>query len=255
MNIAMIATDLDGTLLRSDKTISAYTADVLRRCQARGILLAFATARPPRTVARFALDARPDVLICHNGALVRDAQGGESHCEIAFDEAVALARKLDELRSGITISLELGERLYANFDMSGIRFCDDYIHTDFCSLPRGPVYKLIAGISSPDDIGRIAALLSPGLYVQRCEETLALVMARSATKLNGIRQVAAAHGIPLEHVAAFGDDVNDVEMLRACGVGVAVANALSEVRTAADCVCGANDEDGMARWLEENALG
>ena len=117
------------------------------------------------------------------------------------------------------------------------------------------MYKLIEGISSPDDIGRIAALLSPGLYVQRCEETLALVMARSATKLNGIRQVAAAHGIPLEHVAAFGDDVNDVEMLRACGVGVAVANALSEVRTAADCVCGANDEDGMARWLEENALG
>ena len=255
MDIAMIVTDLDGTLLRSDKTISAHTAEVLRRCQARGMLLAFATARPPRTVERFALDARPDVLICHNGALVRDARGDEARCAIPFDEAVALARRLAAQNAGATVSLELGDRLYANFDMSGIRFCEDYIHTDFCGLPRGPVYKLIAGISSPDDIGRIAALLPPELYVQRCEEALALIMARGATKLNGIRQVAAARGIPLERVAAFGDDVNDVEMLRACGVGVAVANALSEVRTAADCVCGANDEDGMARWLEENALG
>ena len=116
------------------------------------------------------------------------------------------------------------------------------------------MYKLIAGISSPDDIGRIAALLPPELYVQRCEEALALIMARGATKLNGIRQVAAARGIPLERVAAFGDDVNDVEMLRACGVGVAVANALSDVKSAANCICGANDDDGMARWLEENAL-
>ncbi|MGN1069080.1 MAG: HAD hydrolase family protein [Candidatus Fimadaptatus sp.] len=69
------------------------------------------------------------------------------------------------------------------------------------------------------------------------------------------RQVAAARGIPLERVAAFGDDVNDVEMLRACGVGVAVANALSDVKSAANCICGANDDDGMARWLAENALG
>ena len=56
----------------------------------------------------------------------------------------------------------------------------------------------------------------------------------------------------MPEVVAFGDDLNDVDMLRGCGTGVAMANALDEVKLAADEVCGGNDEDGVAKWIEAN---
>jgi Cof subfamily protein (haloacid dehalogenase superfamily) len=252
--IEMIALDLDNTLLRTDKTISAYTADVLRRCRQKGILVAYSTARPPRTIARFALDIKPDAVVCHSGAIVRDAHGGESYAAIPFDTALRIARELAAKNPKATISLELGDKLYANFDMSGIRGCEDYIFTDFTGLPEDAVYKMIVGVGSRDDAERIAAMLPPELYALPCEDTLALIMNRAATKLGGVRRVAQASGIPMERVAAFGDDVSDIESLIGCGIGVAMANAIPAVKAVADCICGSNDEDGVAHWLEENLL-
>ena len=60
--------------------------------------------------------------------------------------------------------------------------------------------------------------------------------------------------VSLNEVAAFGDDRNDIEMLRICGIKVAVTNALDEVKAVADYVCGDCDEDGVAKWLEEYVL-
>lgn len=90
--------------------------------------------------------------------------------------------------------------------------------------------------------------------MQVSENTLIMVMNREATKLNGIRRLAKHYAVNLEEVAAFGDDFNDMEMLCACGVGVAVANAIPEVKAAADEVCGSNEGDGVARWIEERLL-
>ena len=60
-------------------------------------------------------------------------------------------------------------------------------------------------------------------------------------------------GVPMAEAAAFGDDLADVGMLQACGFGIAVANALPEVKAAADFVTASNDEDGVAKWLAEHA--
>lgn len=254
MNIDMIVTDLDNTLLRSDKTISDYTRAALERCRARGVRVMFATARPPRTVRRFALGFEPDAVAYHNGALVVDAGREVSCAGISGAEARRIMLQLSAALPGATLSLEQGDLLYANFETELVWRGEHCVRTDFTDLPDREVYKLIVGISSPGDMARIAALLPGHLYAQPCEQTLALIMNRSATKLGGIRAVAAAHGIPLERVAAFGDDYNDIEMLEACGVGVAVYNALPEVKAAADQVCAGCDADGVARWLEDNLL-
>lgn len=55
-------------------------------------------------------------------------------------------------------------------------------------------------------------------------------------------------------IAAFGDDMNDLEMVRNCGIGVAVRNAVEEVKRSADYICGSNDDDGVAKWIEEFIL-
>lgn len=254
MDIKMIVTDLDNTLLRKDKTISEYTRAILEGCRASGRAVIFATARPPRTIKRFGLTFEADAMVCHNGAMLVGVDDGAGQDSISGAQAGEIIRKLLAADSAARISMEMRDKLYANFDISGYWGCDDYIYDDYDKLPEYPVEKLLIGIKSPDDIEHIASLLPAHLYVERCEATLALIMNRNATKLKGIRRVAAARGIDIENIVAFGDDYSDIEMLKACGRGVAVRNALDAVKAAADEVCLSCDDDGVAHWLEARLL-
>ncbi len=144
--------------------------------------------------------------------------------------------------------------MYANFDVPLEWNYTPAVRTDFTDLPDCGVDKIIVGVTCMEEVDAIAKLLPDYLYAQMCGGQLGLVMNKNATKLNGIKHLAARFGIELADVAAFGDDYNDIEMLRGCGVGVAMENALPEVKAVADFVCGVNDDDGMAKWISENVL-
>jgi hydroxymethylpyrimidine pyrophosphatase-like HAD family hydrolase len=81
-----------------------------------------------------------------------------------------------------------------------------------------------------------------------------MIMHKDATKEKAIIYLAEYFGFDLSDIAAFGDDYNDVEMLRVCGIGVGVTNAIEEVRGVADCICDTNESDGVAKLLEERML-
>jgi hydroxymethylpyrimidine pyrophosphatase-like HAD family hydrolase len=108
-----------------------------------------------------------------------------------------------------------------------------------------------------DDIERFAKHLPEDLYIEMSSGdnvSLGLVMNRKATKWNAVQAVSEHFNIPTADIVAFGDDYNDVEMLRGCGIGVAVANAINEAKSVADHICDTNENDGVAKWLEENVL-
>jgi len=77
---------------------------------------------------------------------------------------------------------------------------------------------------------------------------------KDATKWGAVAAVAGHLGIDASEIAAFGDDFNDAEMIEKCGIGVAMGNAIDEVKAVADYITVSNDEDGVAVWLEENVL-
>jgi HAD superfamily hydrolase (TIGR01484 family) len=83
-------------------------------------------------------------------------------------------------------------------------------------------------------------------------EDLISVLPGNVSKWNGVKQLAEYWQIPIEDIVAFGDDYNDIELIKNCGKGVVVANGLEEVKAVADEMCGTNDEDGVAKWLEAN---
>ena len=85
-------------------------------------------------------------------------------------------------------------------------------------------------------------------------ENLYDIGAAGCTKGNGVKDLASFFFVQAAEIVAFGDDFNDVEMLREYGIGVAVANAIDEAKAAADYTCDTNDNDGVAKWLEENVL-
>lgn len=254
MPIKMVVTDLDRTLLRTDKTISDYTSDVLRSCRKIGIKIVFATARPRRTVVQF-LESNPvDALILHNGAAAY-IDDNLIHCYgidsvVKNDILLSIYRDYPET----TLSVEIDDALYANFDVSSIWNRIDVIRTDFTDLPDKPADKIIIGVSSQADIERFAKYLPVNLYIEMNDNKLGLIMNKCATKQAAVKKVAWHFGINMSEIVAFGDDYNDIGMLRECGIGVAASNALDEVKAVADQVCGSNDNDGVARWLEENIL-
>ena len=77
------------------------------------------------------------------------------------------------------------------------------------------------------------------------------IMAQSVNKWSSINKIREMLGYETNEIVVFGDDVNDIEMLRECSTGVAVANAIDEAKAVADYICDTNDNDGVAKWLED----
>jgi len=254
MDIKMIAIDLDRTLLRTDKTISVYLADVLMRCRERGIKVVFATARPKRTVMGFCKIISTDALILHNGAVTYIADDLMNSYSIAQKPRDYILQALSRDYPEATLSVEIDDTLYANFDVCTVWNYTQAVMTDFTDLPDMPADKIIVGVSSMDDVDQFSKYIPGELYIEMSDGKLGLIMNRNATKWNALCSVAMHFGISAAEIVSFGDDYNDIDMLRKCGIGVAMANAINEVKAVSDYICDTNDNDGVAKWLEENVF-
>jgi hydroxymethylpyrimidine pyrophosphatase-like HAD family hydrolase len=231
----------------------------LNRCQKQGIKIVYATARPKRTVNHFALfeNAFADALILHNGAVVYI--GNKLHTSFGIDaktrDSILLSVSRDFPEA--TLSVEIEDVLYANFDVSEIWNNTPAVRTDFTDLPNKISDKIIIGSPVPLDMELLAKYIPSELYIETSSGenvSLELIMNRKATKWEAVKIVAACFEISAAKIVSFGDDYNDISMLKGCGVGVAVANAIDEAKAAANFICGTNNNDGVAKWLEENVL-
>lgn len=253
MAIKMIVTDLDRTLLRDDKTISPYTAETLAELARRGIPFVIATARPIRAVRQWLSFLRYDAAVYHNGAVIMAGERTVAKYGIAEPERIVAAMLKDQ--PDRKISIESNDRMYSNMAAEELWPGVQYVKTaDFRETEGLIADKILISAGSLEEMSGLEGYVPGEAYLQLSENSVAMMMNRSATKLNGIRLLAEEYGVGLSEIAAFGDDYNDIDMLRECGVGVAVANALPEVKAAADEVCGSNEEDGAARWIRENVL-
>jgi len=266
-NIKMIVTDLDRTLLgANDKIISEYSANVFKKCIAKGIKVVFATARPKRVTTQFLEYIPADAIILHNGALIYT--GGEQifHCGIPSDITKNILREISRDFPEATLSVEIADVLYTNFEA---KFDPSTANWDYTILnklsecvPDNPAEKIIVGLRSvnmmtetPEDVIKcFGKYVNDDLYVEINTERFLFIMNRKAKKSSAVKFLAEHYGYKMNEVVAFGDDYNDVEMLKECGIGVAVSNAIDEAKAAADYVCGSNDNDGVAKWIEENIL-
>lgn len=249
----MVVTDLDGTLLRDDKTVSGYTLHVVEEMRRAGVMFAVATARPVRAVTEWLPFIKYDAGIFHNGAVIRTYDGEIGGMGIAESDMVA--RRILAAMPDACISVEAEDRLYCNYDSNRIWPGAEFTFTrDFACVEGKTADKIIVEARSIADVERLTPMLPEYSYAQLSENRIAMIMNRRATKINAVRALAEKYGIAMDEAVAFGDDYNDIEMLKCCGKGVAVNNALAEVKAAADEVCASNMDDGVARWIAENVL-
>lgn len=248
--IRTIVFDLDRTLLHTDKTVSPHTLEVLARCREKGIGVMIATARPMRTAETYREMLCADAIVVSNGARIL-CEDRKTEYGIVIASAERLLTALGRY-SDLRITLETGDIAYANQPISDyeVTLSDDLITI----AQNEGVLKLLVGLDREDTLARVKAELTEDLYYTVAHGRLMQIMDRSATKWNGILTMLEMKGISPDEVAYFGDDEDDIEPLRRCGVGVAVANAIPEAKSAADYITASNDEDGVAKFIEEKLL-
>lgn len=256
----VVATDLDGTVVRSDGTISARTRAALVAARDAGALLAIVTGRPPRWLAGIADATGHDgVAICANGALVYDLrtqQVTDAH-PLPADVARLLISDLRASVPGVTFAIERVDGQFAHEANYHPRWEpeDSTIVGDLEPVFDVPISKLLGrveGTSSDDLLAMARAVVGEGLanLTHSSIDGLLEVMAYGVTKASTLEEVIGRQGLGAADVVAFGDMPNDIEMLEWAGLGVAVANAHPEVLAVADEVTLSNDDDGVAAVLE-----
>ena len=251
MNIKMIVTDLDDTLLRTDKTISDYTKDILNLCRESGVKVAYATGR-----GGSANDIAPaelfDGRIVMNGALAFDGDMIVYSRLIPYQIARPLLMACD--KRGMKITSEKSGMHYSNFVVSDEwSYITNYEIIDFSNHGLD-AEKIYSRIQRQEDAEFIKGNLHDDLYLTISRDGLAMIMHKEASKSKAVNALAEHWGINQSSIVAFGDDKNDIDLLQHSGIGVVVANAIDEAKGAADYMCDFNDNDGVAKWLEQHVL-
>lgn len=249
--------DLDGTLLRDDKTISGRTGKALRACREKGLLIGVSTSRGEANCMTFLEEVQPDLVISSGGALVRYA--GKDIYREDFSEGET-RRMIEAARSvcgeDCEITADTPEGHFWNYSLDPLQWDPSWggsIYTDFQDFSHRCL-KLCVQIFHPEQAGRLKEMLPDSDCVRFSDGEWYKFTRRTATKERAILAFCDFSGISAEEIAAFGDDYVDIGMLKLCGLGIAMGNAIEEVKEAADLVIGSNEEDGIAHFLEEGIL-
>jgi Cof subfamily protein (haloacid dehalogenase superfamily) len=254
----LVATDLDGTLVRSDGSVSDRSVRVLRAAESAGVTVVFVTGRPPRWMVDVAeRTGHTGLAICANGALVYDLR----------TESV-----VEEHALSVEVGLEVVRRLRAALPDVGfaVEQADTFAHEPVYR-PRGvlPSQLRIARIEDLLDgatvklLARHEALSADELLAAAREvvgdlaelthssrEGLLEVSATGVSKATTLAALCEERGLAAEDVVAFGDMPNDLPMLAWAGTAYAMANAHPDVLAAVPRRAPSNDDDGVARVLE-----
>ena len=263
---ALIASDVDGTLLADDETITARTRAAVHAAVGAGARFILATGRPPRWISPVAdaLGFAP-IAVCANGAVIYDPDTDRviSAHTLSVEALSRWAEIATRVIPGAGLAVErVGSSAH---DTATPQFVSspgyehawlnpDNTEVSVQDLLSAPAIKLLIrkpGATSADMAAALARHAGfDGDVTYSTNNGLLEIVPPGISKATGVAEVAGPLGIADADVLAFGDMPNDVPMLRAAGRGVAMGNAHPEVLAAADEVTAANTDDGLALVLE-----
>ena len=274
--IRLIAFDLDDTLLTSDKLVTDHTKAVLQEAADRGIILMPATGRPFYAVPE-PVKGLPMVryLLTSNGAAIWDKDEERVVCSdcIPYETACRVldltegADLLTEFystgrsyacRTGYEKALHRWPRIPESFKKDLVRYRQPVDDLEMrIRSGKYPVEKFRLTFGDPalqEEVTEALMAMGSLKIVHGASYNIEL-NTLTGNKGQALKDFAGLKGIGMDAVMAFGDSENDLTMLAAAGTGVAMGNALPEVKAAADMLTLANDEDGVAAAIEKHVLG
>lgn len=263
----MVISDFDGTLTGGkDSLVGENTLSAIRALQAAGGIFAVCTGRMLTSilpvVRKIGLSGP---VASYQGSVIADIQTGELLRADGFDEATALSvcRFMEE--NGLDIHLYTMDTLYTNYYNERLAYYEQVCAVKAvqkeklsdCIPSLGRVIKLAATFP-PERLPYVMGLLDKRfgaeLYVTSSAKILAEIMPKNQNKGEAVKFIAAHYGVNLSDVIAVGDNYNDLPMLKAAGLGVAVGNAEEALKSAADDVAPPSWEDGVGYIINKYCL-
>ena len=265
--MTLYVTDLDGTLLRSDTTLSEYTTQTLNRLISEGVMFTYATARSFVSASPLVKDLDlccPAVIF--NGVFVVDPKDGRHIIENVYSKECQILARDFFIRESIA------PLVYANIDgrerVSYLesRFDDvaNYVNSrkndkrlrpvnDYGELFEGDIFYFT--VIDPKETELLDGVFTPengfARNVQRDTYDDMIwyeIYDKSASKANAVLQVKEL--VNADKLVCFGDNFNDISMIKAADTGVSVENACEELKALSDIVIGSNNDDGVARFID-----
>ncbi len=239
-DIKIIFFDIDGTLIAMDQdTISEKTLEALKRLQEKGVKLCLATGRGPMLVPHFE-GVEFDAFLTYNG----------SYC---YDHSGTLYSNL-----GKPVALATKDRMAANgkdqdlIDYYAFGNAEVDVAEDFEDIKKEKVYQVLMG-ARVEEYQEILKGVQ-GAEITAWWDRAVDIIPVNAGKGAGIEKMLKHYGIDKSQAMAFGDGNNDIEMLKAVGNGIAMANASDDLKAVADEICGDVSEDGIYHYCLEKRL-
>jgi len=272
-NIKAILLDIDGTLTNDDKVITPRTREALLKAQDKGVVLVLASGRTATGLSRYAADLdlanHGGVLVCYNGAKSLNCQTGE----VYFEQSLTVEqgkRVLEHMKQfDVAPVIDHDEYMYVNDAFFTIQrngepwyiieyegHSNNYLlceKRDLAATAEWPINKILnAGqpeylqehwreMAAPFE-GELSSMFTAPHYFE--------FTPLGVDKVRALKDTFAVLGIDQSEVMSFGDAQNDLTMITWAQVGVAMGNAVDEVKAQADYVTGTNNEDGIADALE-----
>lgn len=268
MAIKLIAIDIDGTLVKDDKTLAQETIDTIKEALGRGIKVVLCTGRPLTGVRAYldelGIDGDDQYVATYNGAMAQTAAG-----KILAHHTLTLADYIDleayARKMGIHFHMETSDFIYtANRNISPYTIAESFLVrmpiryrstdeiTDEVTISKGMF------IDEPSKIETLISEFSPELkerfYMVRSEPYFFEAMNKEASKGHAIGDLGQLLGISQDEIMAIGDQGNDLSMVSFAGVGVAMGNAIDEIKNAAQHITKTNEENGVAYAIQQWAL-
>ena len=268
MAYRMVFSDMDGTLLKSASELSEKNIEMVGKAVDQGVEFVICTGRGVYGVERFLeklnLLGRPGYVICQNGAAVYNLENMEMVLKHSFSS--------DDLRPVVEIAREEGVEVYLYDDRTfvaekltpQVEACCRVMHADMRILPDGLEYEgyftkcLLSGSYEQLDTVRkkVEPLIAGKLNHFFSGPQYLEFVKTGVSKGRALQETAEKAGVPLAEVIAIGDSENDLSMIQAAGLGVAVANAQEHVKAAADYVTETTcEQDAVADVLQRFVLG
>lgn len=261
----LIALDMDGTLLNDDKKVSEKTKEALRKAKELGVYVVLASGRPIDGLLKFLeeldLLGEDDYVLSYNGCLVQKTKSREAVCEVTIkgSDLKYLKELADEAGLNIhAFSKEKGlitpkENKYTSYEAKQ-NFINFYID-DFKGIKDNDEIIKVMMIDEPEILDEGIRKLPKEIYekytVAKSTPFFLEFLNKESSKGVGIKLLAEHLGIKKEEVIAVGDEMNDFSMIEYAGLGVAMGNACDKIKEIANYVTDTNNDDGVAKVIEE----
>lgn len=266
--IRLVGLDLDGTLLKNDKTISARTEESLKNAAGRGILLVPVTGRPLSGVPECVGHIGAEYVITTNGARITEMKSGKCiySAPIGHEKTASLLSALSAQKIACEafadgagyVEKEVMQAYMAKYGGTPV---GEYIRSSrkvvesvrglFAEQKKCADEIFISCVSSEQREELAERFAGDGdLQVCRLEDAFLEITARSTDKGTAFEFLCKRLGIKKENTAAFGDNSNDFAFFSAAGLSVAMGNASEFVKSMADITADTNENDGVAKLLD-----